>query len=229
MTTIKGQHLRLFINDRCVAAAQTCTVHLAAQLESSSSKDSTGDWEEQEVTGLSWDASTDALVIDGIFRSMTGTATYSVEIGGTSPMYLVATTAPTAYTLKPGEKMTVADGAVLRKVSGQSYYAILGTGSYTNETTSDMTVYVGSETENASLTYAIGDGAGLMVQDVLGMKGQSVTVKFSTTTGDMNREEVDTLLEGTAIVNDISITAANRASSTYTVQLAGTGELEQSE
>ena len=229
MTTIKGQHLRLFINNKCVAAAQTCTVHLAAQMQSSSSKDSTGDWEEQEVVGLSWDASTDALVVDGIFRTMTGKATFSVQIGGTSPMYLVATSAPTAYTLKPGEKMTVAGGAVLRQVSGQSYYDILGTGSYTNTGSSDLTVYVGSETENDDLTYALCDGAGLMVQDVLGMKGQSVTVKFSTTTGDMNREEVDTLLEGTAIVNDISVTAANRASSTFTVQLAGTGELEQSE
>jgi hypothetical protein len=31
-------------------------------MEDSSTKDSTGDWQEQEVTGLSWDASTDSLV-----------------------------------------------------------------------------------------------------------------------------------------------------------------------
>ena len=31
-------------------------------MESSSTKDSTGDWDEQEVTGLNWDASTDSLV-----------------------------------------------------------------------------------------------------------------------------------------------------------------------
>ena len=36
--------------------------HISAQLEDSSTKDSTGDWQEQEVVGLSWDASCDALV-----------------------------------------------------------------------------------------------------------------------------------------------------------------------
>lgn len=31
-------------------------------MEDSSTKDSTGDWQEQEVVGLSWDAQTDSLV-----------------------------------------------------------------------------------------------------------------------------------------------------------------------
>ena len=31
-------------------------------MEDSSTKDSTGDWQEQEVVGLNWDASTDSLV-----------------------------------------------------------------------------------------------------------------------------------------------------------------------
>ena len=35
---------------------------MSAQLEDSSTKDSVGDWQEQEVTGLSWDAQTDSLV-----------------------------------------------------------------------------------------------------------------------------------------------------------------------
>ena len=42
--------------------ATSCTFHIAAQMEDSSTKDSTGDWQEQEVTGLSWDASTESLV-----------------------------------------------------------------------------------------------------------------------------------------------------------------------
>ena len=36
--------------------------HISAELQDSSTKDSTGDWQEQEVVGLSWDASCDALV-----------------------------------------------------------------------------------------------------------------------------------------------------------------------
>ena len=42
--------------------ATACTFHVSAQLEDSSTKDSVGDWQEQEVTGLSWDAQTDSLV-----------------------------------------------------------------------------------------------------------------------------------------------------------------------
>lgn len=50
------------VGSKCIAMATSCTFHVSAQLEDSSTKDSTGDWQEQEVTGLSWDASTDSLV-----------------------------------------------------------------------------------------------------------------------------------------------------------------------
>ena len=62
MGTIKGQNLRLMVGGKCIAMATNCTFHISAQLEDSSTKDSTGDWQEQEVTGLSWDAQCDALV-----------------------------------------------------------------------------------------------------------------------------------------------------------------------
>jgi len=50
------------VGGKCIAMATSCTFHISAQLEDSSTKDSTGDWQEQEVTGLSWDAQCDALV-----------------------------------------------------------------------------------------------------------------------------------------------------------------------
>lgn len=62
MGTIKGQNLRVFVGSRCVAMATSATIHVAAQTEDSSTKDDTGDWAENEVVGLSWDASTDSLV-----------------------------------------------------------------------------------------------------------------------------------------------------------------------
>ena len=62
MATIKGQNLRVMVGGKCIAMATSCTFHVSAQLEDSSTKDSTGDWQEQEVVGLSWDASTDSLV-----------------------------------------------------------------------------------------------------------------------------------------------------------------------
>ena len=62
MATIKGQTLRVIVGGKCIAMATSCTFHVSAQLEDSSTKDSVGDFQEQEVTGLSWDAQTESLV-----------------------------------------------------------------------------------------------------------------------------------------------------------------------
>ena len=62
MGTIKGQNLRVMVGGKCIAMATSCQIHIGTQLEDSSTKDSTGDWQEQEVTGLNWDATTDSLV-----------------------------------------------------------------------------------------------------------------------------------------------------------------------
>lgn len=61
MAKIKGQNLRIKVRGKYVAAATSCTLHVSLNLEDSSTKDSTGDFQEQEVTGKSWDGSTDAL------------------------------------------------------------------------------------------------------------------------------------------------------------------------
>ena len=62
MATIKGQNLRVMVGGKCIAMATSCQFHIGTQLESSATKDSVGDWDEQEVTGLNWDAQTDSLV-----------------------------------------------------------------------------------------------------------------------------------------------------------------------
>ena len=62
MGTIKGQNLRVMVGGKCVAMATSCQFHIATQLEDASTKDSEGDWQEQDVTGLSWDAQTESLV-----------------------------------------------------------------------------------------------------------------------------------------------------------------------
>lgn len=64
MPIIKGQNLRLFIDDKCVAAALNASLHAATNTEDISTKDSTGDWTENEVAGYSWDASSEALIVD---------------------------------------------------------------------------------------------------------------------------------------------------------------------
>lgn len=49
------------VGGKCIAMATSCQFHVSAELQDSSSKDS-GDFQEQEVVGLSWDAQTDSLV-----------------------------------------------------------------------------------------------------------------------------------------------------------------------
>ena len=62
MSTIKGQNLRVMVGGKCVAMATSCTFHISAQTEDSSTKDDANAFANSEVTGLSWDCSTDSLV-----------------------------------------------------------------------------------------------------------------------------------------------------------------------
>ena len=62
MGIIKGQHLRIVLGGKYVAYATACTCHVSASLEDSSTKDSTdGIWQEQDLVGMAWDISCDAL------------------------------------------------------------------------------------------------------------------------------------------------------------------------
>ena len=60
---MKGQKLRILIGSpaKCVAFSTSCTYHLSATLEDSSTKDDAGGFQKQEVTGMAGDISCDAL------------------------------------------------------------------------------------------------------------------------------------------------------------------------
>ena len=62
MGILKGQNFRVLIGGNVVAAATSCSLHISADLEETSTKDSTGGWKEQEAVSKSWDGSADALV-----------------------------------------------------------------------------------------------------------------------------------------------------------------------
>ena len=62
MGVIKGQNLRVMVGGKCIAMAVSAQIHIGTQLESNATKDSVGDWDEQEVVGLNWDVTTDSLV-----------------------------------------------------------------------------------------------------------------------------------------------------------------------
>ena len=140
MATIKGQNLRVMVGGKCIAMSTNSVFHVSATLESSSTKDSVGDFEEQEVTGLSWDASCDALV---------------------------------------------------------------------------------TLTDNGANGELVTDLISLMINKTL------VTLTFDQTAGTNNRTGQNAAIKrtGTAYINDVQVTAANRANSTFTVQFAGTGPL----
>ena len=68
----KGQYVRLFLGSdntsapsTVIAAAKSLSLHVSLTLEDATTKDTTGDWQVQEPTGLSYDISTGALVRSG--------------------------------------------------------------------------------------------------------------------------------------------------------------------
>lgn len=141
MGIIKGQNLRVMVGGKCIAMATSCQFHVSAQMEDSSTKDSEGDWQEQEVMGLSWDASTESLV--------------TLEDNGTN---------------------------------------------------------------------------GELPQDILSLiiNKTKVTLTFDQTAGTNNRTAQNSAIKrtGYAYVNDVNITAQNRANSTLSVKFIGTGPLQ---
>ena len=84
----KGQFVRLFLSSdnttvpaAVIAAAKTLSLHVSMSLESATTKDTPGNWQIQEPTGLSYDISTSALVRgnDTITSSVGGKALADLE------------------------------------------------------------------------------------------------------------------------------------------------------
>lgn len=77
----RGQFIRLFLSSdntttpaAVIASAKTLSLHVACTVEAVTTKDTEGDWVANEVTGYSFDISTNALVSSGetITSSVTG-------------------------------------------------------------------------------------------------------------------------------------------------------------
>ncbi len=84
----KGQFVRLFLGSdntavpaKVIAAAKTLQVHVSVQLEDATTKDTDGTFQVQEVTGISYDITTNALVRSGdvITSSVQGQDLASIE------------------------------------------------------------------------------------------------------------------------------------------------------
>lgn len=84
----KGQFVRLFLSSdnvdtptRVIAASKTLSIHVSLQMEDATTKDTPGNWQIQEPTGLSYDITTSALVrgADNITSSVQGQDLDSIE------------------------------------------------------------------------------------------------------------------------------------------------------
>lgn len=232
MGTIKGQNLRLFIGGVCVAAAKSCQVHISAATEASSTKDTEGNWEEVEVTGLNWDVQADALVKSEHFVEQ-GTL-LDTEYSGVEHHTVYTTTG--AITLPAGKVLFVKsdpnvgeDGTIYLCTGTPPSPTVIakdadGVVSYANSSGSDMQIYICGEVEDMTVYYGIHDGNYITDFSV----GDTVEVKLSvttTSTGNKNREESQRLLGGSAVITDLSINASNKQAVAYTVKLDGDGVL----
>jgi hypothetical protein len=84
----KGQFVRLFLSSdntttpaAVIAAAKQLSLHVSLTLEDATTKDTTGDWQVQEPTGLTYDISTTALMRSGdtITSSVSGKTIADLE------------------------------------------------------------------------------------------------------------------------------------------------------
>lgn len=83
----KGQYIRLFLGSdnttapaKVIGAAKQLTLHISCTVEVATTKDTVGDWDVQEVTEISYDISSNALVRSG------DTITSSVDANGLSDL-----------------------------------------------------------------------------------------------------------------------------------------------
>lgn len=255
MTKIKGQNLRLSVGSRnaekCIAAAQSCSVHLAAQVGDVTSKDSDGAWTENEILSFSWDASVDALTADNTVASiqtpsdsddLTEVPLASIEGATGSSAYYIQN-GLSSITLRPNETITTQQHvqcpiAILKHLGNSEYEEIvyndglLPEMTYTNKTDSDMTIaYAFANAEliedDDTIDITITDNDAVFLDTLKGYMASKtlLNVLFGVTVGTKNRSMDEMIATGTAYITDINITAANRQNSTYSCQLTGVGEL----
>ena len=64
MATVKGQNLRLFINNKVVAMATSCSLQIQSVIREVSNKDVEGGWAENRVVALNWSVQSDCVICD---------------------------------------------------------------------------------------------------------------------------------------------------------------------
>ncbi len=63
---IKGQHLRIFLNNGILAMSTSCNVRISNVLKETTNKDSVGDFVEQEVLAQNWSITAECVIDDSV-------------------------------------------------------------------------------------------------------------------------------------------------------------------
>lgn len=240
MAKIKGQNLRLIVESESgtlatVAYATTCNIHLVANVEDVSTKDSEGGWIENAVTGLSWDLSTDALVsLDGTSWDKTFATETVKELQfeeSISDFYLSLQAVYMEENVSYEFGTMASDGHIYIFDSN-----LIGIDAVENGSTWGPSVagthsgyYYVATREASVVTISRQDARGTDTPSLIGLMEDKVPVRVEValTEGMENSEVQDRLYRGEALITDINISAANRQNGTASVQLTGVGELSE--
>lgn len=231
MGVIKGQHLRLFLGSKPFALCTLSALHVAAQMQDVSTKDTTDDFAENEPVGFSWDAQATAYIQPKTENLTTGYMQYREKIEDDIWWY------PHIYKLSVGDTIQArsndgyctiydaADDSVLAQVTA-SFAAV----TFKNEETEAVYVYIGrpAASPNTYTEFTITHDSAIALDDVMAAIEDRTRflVFLQETGGDENRKlESEWSFGGFAVVTDISATATNRELSAYNVTLTGDGEL----
>ena len=225
---LKGQKIRLFLNNKCVALCKTSSIHVAAQVEDVSTKDSDGDFAENEIVGLSWDASATAYVEPKKLENQITSSDFQDVI--VRPTYYY----PKKYSLKKGDiarAIGESSSAIIYDSDFNQLASAASSVSYVTYTaTDDIDIYFGLTSVGSSSSlymYDITYTSALEYEDILeAIKNKTVfEFEMNETTGGSNRVVQTAIIEGQCLITDVSCTAESRQRSTYQFQLTGIGEL----
>lgn len=234
MANIKGENLRLFMDERAVAAATNANVHIQLNVGESDTKDDVAGWIVNEPLGHLWDAQVDAMVLDGgntqgslveegevvcdTLRSGIYYANHIIHLERNQKLKLFI----------PGSSANQSIISVLN----EDFTTAASTGTpaqfldYTAQ--SDRNVYISTSDANRTVKFAVLDLAATIESfiDYINQDGL-VEVKFAHTYDghSQNRDISSVLFEGTAWVQDLNIVAQNQEVTTYSCKLVGTGPL----
>lgn len=232
---LKGQNLRIFVDDKCVAAAQSMNLNISADTQETTSKDSTGAWSEYECTGLKWDASVDALVVSDkiVVTDNDFTLPISTDVGTAycCPHDFILDSGDTFYFRGKGyhvclyEKRTNNTWLEVKEINMSIDWV---SESYLNVSLGKKTLRIGSTSPDPTNAIEFTDDGERMVDLLNNIKGSNtpVAVKFARTNGYKNRTAGTVLCEGTALITKLSVNAQVKNNSTFSCELVGVGELE---